>query len=163
MYLQHGTSRYTRGQQHTPRCNQVQQGSPRYTKIHLGVAKCKKVHPGTSRYTQVQTVVECFTRAAEFGCGGHPCQGLVPPQATWPSSSGPADTVRPEFAANTALMYASAADQPGATDRRQQQPAAAQAACSSSTAPPSTCSHPDSCPAAAAAAAESRPNTISCF
>ena len=40
------------------------------------------------------------------GGGGHPCQGLAPPRATWPSSSEPADTVRPEFAANTALMYA---------------------------------------------------------
>ena len=66
----------------------------------MATSKCsriytKKVGPGA----------DCC--AAEFcGGGGHPCQGLVPPRATWPSSrSGPADTVRPEFAANTALMY----------------------------------------------------------
>ena len=66
----------------------------------MATSKCtriytKKVDPGA----------DCC--AAEFcGGGGHPCQGLVPPRATWPSSrSGPADTVRPEFAANTALMY----------------------------------------------------------
>ena len=70
--------------------------------------------------------MQCFTRAAEFCDGGQPCQGLLPPRATWPSRSGPADTVRPEFAANTALMYA--ADQPGATDR--QQAAAQEGACS---------------------------------
>ena len=95
------------------------------------IPRCRKEQP---RCVQVQTV-KCFTHAAEFGGGGHPCQGLVPPQATWPSS-GPADTVRPEFAANTALMYAAAANQPGATGSLQQHrlPAAAQ---------PPTCSHPD--------------------
>ena len=99
---------------------------------------------------QVQTV-QYFTRAAEFCVGGQPCQGLVPPRATWPRSrrrgGGPADTVR------VCRKYRANVRRGRPAGGNGQAAAAAAAACCSrgggslqqqeGKAP--TCSHPETC------------------